>query len=114
MEFLRSTFKFIATGKPHVVAAAFCFGRETVIPDMFTGILSNLGIAQTDAPRFWHYLNRHIEVDGGEHGPASIKLIETLCNNDPVKIAEAERAALEAMSARIRFWDEVHKEIIYR
>lgn len=112
--FVRSTFDFINTDKPHVVAAAFCFGRETVIPDMFTGILSNLGIAQADAPRFWHYLNRHIEVDGGEHGPASIKLIETLCDNDPVKIAEAEHAALEAISARIRFWNEVHKEIIYR
>lgn len=112
--FVRSTFDFINTDKPHVVAAAFCFGRETVIPDMFTGILDHLGIKEEQAPGFFYYLRRHIEVDGGEHGPASIKLIETLCESDPVKLAEAEQAALDAIQARIRFWDEVRNEIIYR
>lgn len=112
--FVRSTFDFINTDKPHVVAGAFCFGRETVIPDMFTGILDHLGITEEQAPGFFYYLRRHIEVDGGEHGPASIKLMETLCDNDPVKIAEAEQAALDAIQARIRFWDEVRNEIIYR
>lgn len=112
--FVRSTFDFINTDKPHVVAAAFCFGRETVIPDMFTGILDHLGITESQAPGFFYYLRRHIEVDGGEHGPASIKLIETLCDNDPIKLQEAELAALDAIQARIRFWNEVRNEIIYR
>jgi hypothetical protein len=37
--FMHKTFGFIATGKPHVVAAAFALGREQVIPGMFCALL---------------------------------------------------------------------------
>lgn len=111
LEFLRSTFKFIATGKPHVVAAAFCFGRETLITDMFNLLLAQLEIPKSQAPRFYYYLERHIEIDGDAHGPASLDLIQLLCENDPVKTVEAEQAAIEAISARIKLWDAVLKKI---
>lgn len=110
-EFVKSTFEFIETNKPHVVAAAFCFGRETIITDMFSALLAQLKIPRTVAPRFYYYLERHIEIDGDAHGPASLDLIEMLCDNNPTKIVEAEQAAISAIHARIRLWDAVQKRI---
>ena len=37
----------------------------------------------------------------------SLCMLEILCDNDPVKIAEAEEAATKAVQARIDFWDGV-------
>ncbi|MBX2996164.1 MAG: DUF3050 domain-containing protein [Bdellovibrionaceae bacterium] len=105
--FMRKTFQFIDSGEAHIVAAAFCFGRETIIPEMFTKLTKSLNISKLDCPKFHHYLERHIAVDGEEHGPASIELVESLCNHDPVHIHEAEQAALEAIDARIKLWDDV-------
>lgn len=109
MKFMQKTFSYIDTGEPHVIAAAFCFGRETVIPDMFKKIVSQLDIKRMDAPKFHYYLDRHIEVDGEQHGPASVELIETLCEHDPVKIHEAEQAALDSIRARIELWTDIQK-----
>ena len=111
LKFMRRTFEFIDTGEPHVVAAAFCFGRESVIPDMFSKIARQLSISKTSAPKFHYYLQRHIEVDRDSHAPAAIELVETLCEHDPVHIHEAEQAALEAIEARIRLWTAVEQAI---
>lgn len=111
LAFMRKTFNFINSGEPHIIAAAFCFGRETIIPKMFTRLAEQLNITKADCPKFHYYLERHIQVDGEEHGPASIALVEDLCDHDPVHIHEAEQAALEALEARIKLWDEVQRII---
>lgn len=111
LRFMTRTFELIDTGEPHVVAAAFCFGRENIIPQMFTRIADQLRISRVDAPKFHYYLDRHIQIDAEEHGPAAIALVETLCDHDPVHIHEAEQAALEAIEARIRLWTEVEHAI---
>lgn len=107
LEFMRKTFDFIASDEPHIVAGAFCFGRETIIPNMFARLAAELEITKIDCPKFHYYLERHIHVDGEEHGPASIALVENLCNHDPVHLHEAEQAAIEALKARIKLWDDV-------
>lgn len=106
-KFMNQTFSFIESGEPHVIAAAFCFGRETLIPDMFKKLTQQLDLTKADSPKFHYYLERHIEVDGGDHGPASIQLIETLCDHDPIHIHEAEQAAIKSIEARIKLWDDV-------
>ena len=106
--FMKTTFSFIHTREPHVIAGAFAFGRETLIPGMFQSLLNQMQITAHDAPKFHYYLKRHIDLDGDEHGPAAIYMVETLCEHDPVKIHEAEQAALMSLDARIRLWDRVH------
>lgn len=110
-KFLQTTFKFIDSGKPHVVAAAFALGREHIIPEMFRALLEKMGISREDAEVFHYYLDRHIQLDGDHHGPMSLRMLELLCGEDPGKIAEAEAAALEAINARIEFWDGVLEAI---
>jgi hypothetical protein len=107
LEFMKKTFSFIDSGEPHVIAAAFCFGRETVIPQMFSSLSKKLNLSNFDCPKFYYYLERHIQIDGEEHGPASISLVEDLCDHDPVHIHEAEQAALIALKARLKLWDDV-------
>ena len=111
-EFMQSTFGFIATGKPHVIASVLAFGREDVIPDMFTRMCNQLDYSELQHPRFRYYLDRHIEVDSGDHGPAALNMIEELCENDPIKIIEAEQAGIAAITARIRFWDSIERKIL--
>jgi hypothetical protein len=107
LKFMQKTFGFIETGEPHIIAAAFCFGRETAIPVMFRHLADHLKIRPADAPKFHYYLERHIDIDGEEHGPASIQLVESLCDDDPVKIHEAEQAGLQALRYRYEFWTDV-------
>jgi hypothetical protein len=49
-------------------------------------------------------------VDGNEHGPAARRLLEELCENDPVKQAEATQAALDAIQAREKYWDLIMRD----
>ena len=105
--FSETTFGLIREDKPHEVAAALAFGRERVIPDMFRRFLRQMKVNELQAPTFHYYLKRHIRLDEESHGPFSLRLLETLCGDDPQKIEEAETAAEEAICARIRFWDGV-------
>ena len=110
-KFMTTTFEIIKRGKAHEIAAAFTHGRETVIPAMFRRLVTQLDLNSLEANRFVYYLERHIEVDGDEHGPASLSLVEELCDNHPLKIIEAEAIAVKAIEARILFWDEVEAEL---
>lgn len=104
--FMTTTFDMIQRG-PHCVAASFAYGRETVIPSMFTRILNQLNISNLNAPKFHYYLERHIEVDGDEHGPMSERLVQFFCKDDPVLVHEAELAAIDSIKARIQLFDEI-------
>ncbi len=109
--FMGTTFGFIDSGKPHVVAAAFALGREHIIPEMFRALLVEMDITKEQAEVFHYYLERHIHLDSDFHGPMSLRMLELLCGDDEEKIAEAEAAAISAIQARIRFWDGVLKMI---
>jgi hypothetical protein len=78
---------------------------------MFTRLADQLNITRADCPKFHYYLDRHIQIDGDEHGPASLAMVEDLCDHDPVKIHEAEQAALTAIRARITLWNDLQRII---
>ncbi|NVK27216.1 MAG: DUF3050 domain-containing protein [Flavobacteriia bacterium] len=112
IKYLKANFAIIKRGKTHEMAAAFTYGREDLIPDMFTEIVNELDKKfpdQLDA--FIYYMNRHIELDGDEHGPMALKMISELCGNDEDKWLEAEDACIEALEARLLLWDAIENAI---
>lgn len=106
-QFLKFTFETIASNKLHVIAAVFTFGREDLIPDMFTEMVKHLRDQGAEIDHLIYYLDRHIEVDGDEHGPMALQMIEELCENDSEKINEAIEASKIALQNRINLWDGI-------
>jgi hypothetical protein len=103
--FVMTTMGIVNRGKAHEIAAAFTYGREVPIPGMFTTILDKL---VTPSPLYLTaYLERHIEVDGQEHGPAAKELLTSLCGDDEVLWEEAAAAAKAALYARVALWDAI-------
>ena len=108
--FLKSTFAIIDTDEIHKIAAAFTFGREDLIPDMFTSIVEDLN-AENKLNKFVYYLERHIELDGGEHGPLAFQLISDLCGEDDQKWKDVEETAITCLIAREKLWDAILEAI---
>ena len=84
---------------------------EDLIPDMFIAMVKNLRKEGVPLKHLIYYLDRHIELDGDEHGPMALQMIEELCQGDPVKISEAITAAKTALEMRIKLWDGISKEL---
>lgn len=107
-ESMAQTFAFLDPQKPHLAAAAFCFGRENIIPHMFQNLLDQMSISEYEAPTFHYYLSRHIQLDGEVHGPMALKMVETLCGDNELKWQEATEVAKTAICARIKLWDHIN------
>jgi hypothetical protein len=111
--FITNTFEVIATGKPHVQAAVFTFGREDLIPNMFISIIDDMSsdYDKSAISTFKYYLERHIEVDGDHHSKLALDMTSILCGDDLQKWAEAEAAVLKSLQSRIDLWNGVLKSI---
>jgi len=111
-QFMDFTFETIATGKPHLMAAVFTFGREDLIPDMFISLIKELKVQFPDkVDIFQYYIERHIEVDGGHHAALAHQMTIELCGNDESKWQEATEAVKQALEVRIALWDAIHQQI---
>ncbi len=105
-DFVRFTFSIIETGELHKIAALFTFGREDLIPDMFIEILREMSSqGQENISKLLYYLERHIEIDGGDHGPISLRMIDEICEDDAEKWQEATECAKQALEMRINLWN---------
>ncbi|SFS87713.1 DUF3050 domain-containing protein [Sphingobacterium wenxiniae] len=110
-DFLYFTFDTIARGKAHEIASAFTFGREDLIPVMFTSILRKLQhqFLDIDMDPLLYYFQRHIELDGDEHGPLAMQMILELGGDEKHKWEEMKEIAKQALSKRIALWDAIEE-----
>lgn len=106
--FVTDSVSICLTGKNHEVAAYFLFGRENLIPDMFRKIVEGLQASgEPGLDGLLYYLDRHIVIDEGEHGPAAQRMLEHLVADEPRRWAEAHRAAQRAVQRRLALWDAI-------
>jgi hypothetical protein len=114
-DFLDFTFRTIEEGKPHEIAAAFTFGREDLIPGMFTEILRNFeaNFPEADLSKLIYYFERHIALDADEHGPMALQMVIELCGGDEQKWKEVENVSLKALEKRIGLWDAIEEKILH-
>ncbi len=112
--FLDFTFRIIDQGRAHEVAAAFTFGREDLIPSMFTEILRNFkqNFPEINLDKLIYYFERHIELDADEHGPMAMQMVTELCGSDIRKWKEVEEVSAIALDRRIALWDAIEENIL--
>ncbi|SKD08243.1 Protein of unknown function [Chitinophaga ginsengisegetis] len=109
--FLSFTFEVIATGKAHIMAAVFTFGREDLIPDMFLALVKDLGQKfPGKLDTFIYYLERHIEVDGDHHSQLAMQMVNELCGTDKNKWDEAAEYARQSLHWRHELWSSILSE----
>jgi hypothetical protein len=114
-EFVRATWEILSSEKLHVIAAAFTFGREEVIPDMFRAFIGRLdGNLGGRLERFKFYLERHIEVDEESHTPLALQMVQDLCCSNQERWQEVADASVQALEARISLWNGIKKAIQVR
>lgn len=89
------------------VAASFLLGREDLTPVMFREIITELESCGTSCASFRLYLDRHVQLDEEQHRPMAIKLLRSLCGDDPRKWREAKEIARRALGTRRELWNGV-------
>jgi hypothetical protein len=108
--FVENTLDTVNHGSSVQVLASFLYGREDLIPAMFARILPRWQKSR-QAKSFAYYVDRHIELDGDDHGPAAQRALAELCGTDVDAWQDAYAAAEQAMRARLDLWDAVVAEL---
>ena len=79
---------------------------------MFIEILREMqGQGQNKIDKLLYYLERHIEVDGGDHGPISLKMMEEICGTDALKWQEATDVSIQALQKRYELWNGIEANL---
>jgi len=98
------TWRLASQAPAYEVAAAFLFGREDLVPDMFREVLNRLG---SRGAKLRLYIERHIELDEGQHGPMAKELLCELCGDVAGHWTDARNAAIHSLGLRKVLWDGV-------
>jgi len=78
-----------------------------LIPELFRKLVRELHRFD----KFSWYLERHIEIDGEDHGPLSLRMVASLCGDDEKLWVQAADAAESAVLARLELWDGILAEL---
>jgi hypothetical protein len=83
---------------------------------MFTEILRNFeaNFPETDLSKLIYYFERHIELDGDEHGPMAMQMVTELCGNDADKWKEVQDVSIAALEKRIGLWDAIEEKMMHK
>lgn len=111
-KFVYPTFSIIEECGVCGVTSAFTFGRADLLPDVFgeiVAVVGNESVGRLD--RFEYYLERHIELDGDQHGRMAQQLMQELCGEDVNRWNQARRAAVASLDARLNLWDAIADQI---
>jgi len=106
--FVTHTMRLANSGSTEEVLAAFFYGREDIIPEMFRRLLDTLYDARHHNDRLRHfidYIDRHIELDGDSHGLMGRELLEGLIADSQQRGERALQAACSSKKARIELWN---------
>lgn len=106
--FSKSTLESARASLPERVAA-LCVGRERLIPAMFPVLDAAVAplMERGNLDPFRYYLERHVLVDGDDHGPATAELLARHARGD----TRAAAAARKALEARVALWDGILEAI---
>ena len=105
--FVTRTWQVVEQAPLHCLAASFALGREELIPRMFEHLTALDRLHDGDLSVFLEYLDRHIEIDGGDHGPMALRLLADLCGDDPGAWRESAGVVTVALRRRVDLWDGV-------
>ena len=112
--FLRTTQALIASAEVHALAAAFAYGRELLVPDLFRDLLDRLVVLELPCPTLRWYLERHIVLDGDSHGPLAETMVRTLAGHDPAAHELVQIVRSQVLSDRAAFWDAIALQLRLR
>lgn len=111
--FMDFTFEVIDSKQAHLQSAAFTFGREDLIPNMFISIVGDLNKKFPDQlSLIKYYLDRHIEVDGDHHSHLALEMTAELCGENEAYWKAAEQITIDSLQQRINLWNGVYNEIL--
>ena len=105
-DFVRTTWGIIEDAPVYCKAAAFAFGREDLIPEMFAQVVK-IPDPEGRLTLFKDYLVRHIEVDGEQHTPMAMQMLIDLCGDDVTKWAQCAETVRTALRARVALWSSI-------
>jgi Protein of unknown function (DUF3050) len=105
-EFVTTMWSFISAAPVHCQAAAFAYGREDLIPEMFDQAIRIHDQAHRLAT-FRDCLARHIEVDGAQHTPMAMRMLADRCGDDTAKWDECAATIIRAFQAWVSRWDGI-------
>jgi hypothetical protein len=75
-----------------------------LVPRLFLPLVRSLAGRGLPCAALLAYLERHTEVDAGEHAPFAVSLLERLCAGDALRRRQAAR---DALTERRALWDAV-------
>lgn len=109
--FVNLTLSYVFDPEPYKAVAAFTFGREDLISPMFLSVLKDLNVDREEVSKLFYYLERHVEVDGDDHGPLSMKMMAKVCGHDAEKWKTVKQIAIDVIQSRHELWSHIASEL---